>query len=167
MSKNNRMLIIMITVIFIIVSAVVILFAFHQSNQGKKRDSTTQQTAPPYEGSPIVSFEDQTGDELLNTAGNSDYINIKYFIGEYLVTKGVPKNPIPRVTISNFKTDLIYLGTIGLYNNVYSFDAYSHDLNTTLQVQVSTITSGDTPTTATIVNDNFSKPLQSYDYEKF
>ncbi len=154
-------------VAFIVLSISLIFIAIYKANNTARVDSTTQQTAPPYDGEPIVSFDDKTDNQLLNAAGSEDYVNIKYFLGEYLATKGISKDPIPRMIITNFATDIVYLGSIGSYNNIYSFDAYSSDLNTTLQVQVSTITSGDAQTTITILNNGFNRPLNQYSYEKF
>ena len=153
--------------VFIVLSIVTIIIAVYRANNTSKVDSTTQQTAPPYEGDPIVAFDDKTDRQLLNATGNVDYVNIKYFIGEYLATKGVAKDPIPRVLVSNFATDIVYLGTIGSYNNLYTFDAYSSDINTLLKVQMSTITSGDGQTTITILNDGFARPLNQYSYERY
>ena len=104
--------------IFIVLSIATIIIAVYRANNTSKVDSTTQQTAPPYEGDPIVAFDDKTDRQLLNATGNADYINIKYFIGEYLANKGVAKEPIPRVSVSNFATDLVYLGTKDSYKNI-------------------------------------------------
>jgi hypothetical protein len=151
-------------VLLIIYALVLFITATINNNKG---DDISIPTAPPYDGQPTVSFDDKTDNQLLNTAGNGDYINIKYFIGEYLISKGLAKDPIPRVVVSNFVTDVVYMGTVGAYKNVYTFSAYSQDINTTLQIEVYDITNDDTTAIITIKNDGYSKVLDSYSYEKY
>lgn len=165
---NSRIKLIVISAvtIFVVASCLLLFFAIQNSRQTSNQDSTTQPTAPPYEGRAIVAFDDQTNNELYRAVGGDDYVSIKYFLGAYLANKGIAKDPIPKVVVTNFKTDMEYLGKIGSYKNIYSFDVYSSDLNTTLNVVISDITNDENPTNITITNTDYTKRLQDYRYDR-
>jgi hypothetical protein len=162
---KNRILIIAgaIVVSFIVYTLVVLVFL--SDRQGVSSD-ITQQTAPPYDGKPIVAFDDQTNGGLYRSIGAEKYIEIKYFIGEYLSSKGVPKNPVPSVTVTNFKNDLQFLGQSGKYNNIYLFDVSSGSISSNFTVKV-VENSDTTQTIATIEPNIFSRDINSYSYENY
>lgn len=158
----------MIIIIAIIVVSILTYFLFIvvsiSNNKVQDRD-INQTSAPPYDGQPVVSYDDQTDNQLYHALGGDEYISTKYFIGEYLHSKGIPIDPIPRVTVSNYTNDIQFLGTIGAYKGVYTFDVYSKDINSSFSVTIEEFTENSTKTIS-IPSVNFSKDLNSYQYER-
>lgn len=164
MSKK-KIYIIVGVLAFLLVSYVVIVLIIFSKNNTPTSD-ISQQTAPPYDGQPIVSFQDQTNGQLYRSIGSEKYVELKYFIGEYLNSRGIAKNPVPRVTVTNFKNDLEFLGQSGQYNNIYVFDVNSSSINSSFTVKV--VESPDNlQTIATVEPNLFSKNISSYSYEKY
>ncbi len=164
LTKNK--IILLVGIVFIALAVYTLVVLVFLPDRQKVSSDITQQTAPPYDGKPIVAFDDQTNGGLYRSIGAEKYIEIKYFIGEYLSTKGVPKNPVPSVTVTNFKNDLQFLGQSGKYNNIYSFDVVSGIINSNFAVKV-VENSDTTQTIATIEPNLFSKDINSYSYENY
>lgn len=162
---NNKKIIIVTTVIIISILAYVLFVLFSISSNKIQDDDMSQTTAPPYSGQPVVSFDDQTNGQLYRTLGGDDYISIKYFIGEYIHSKGIPIDPIPTVKVSDFSNDIQFLGKTGAYKGIYTFDVYSSNIDKSFTVVVEEFTE-NARRIITIPSENFSKDLNSYQYER-
>ncbi|MEZ6330403.1 MAG: hypothetical protein R3B12_00045 [Candidatus Saccharimonadales bacterium] len=106
--KNKKMIIIIAIIIVSILTYFLFILVSISNNKVQDRD-ISQTSAPPYDGQPVVSYDDQTDNQLYHALGGDEYISIKYFIGEYLHSKGIPIDPIPRVTVSNYTNDIQFL----------------------------------------------------------
>jgi hypothetical protein len=166
MSNQKKIIIALGVIIFAFSIYLIGVFVFiNQKNKTTKPD-ISQQTAPPYEGTQIVTFDDQTNGELFKAIGSQEYIEIRYFIGEYLGTQGVSKNPVPTVIVSDFKSDLEFLGESGNYNNIYTLTVQSPSINKTFSIQI-VENSRTSETLATVLPGDFSKNIKEYSYENY
>lgn len=166
MSNQKKIIIVVGIVIFSLALYLVGVFLYINQKDKPSEPDIAQQTAPPYEGSQIVSFNDQTDGELYRSVGSKEYIEIKYFIGEYLGSQGVDKNPVPTVTVSNFKSDLEFLGESGKYSNIYTFNVNSPSINRSFDIKI-VENSSNSETIATVLPGDFSKNIKEYSYENY
>jgi hypothetical protein len=166
MSNQKKIFIAVGVIIFAFAIYLIGVFMFiNQKNKSTEPD-ISQQTAPPYEGTQIVTFDDQTNGELYRAIGSQEYLEIRYFIGEYLGTQGVSKNPVPTVIVSDFKSDLEFLGESGNYNNIYTFAVNSPSINKSFSIKI-VENSSNSETIATVLPGDFSKNIKEYSYENY
>jgi Ca2+/Na+ antiporter len=161
----DRKKIIVITVIIISLLAYVLFVVFSIANNKEQEIDISQATAPPYDGQPVVSFDDQTNGQLYHALGGDDYISIKYFIGEYVHSKGIPIDPIPTVKVFNYSNDIQFLGKTGAYKGIYTFDVYSSNIDKSFTIVIEEYTENASRVIA-IPAEGLSKNLDSYQFER-
>ena len=162
---NRKKIIIVIAILVVSILAYALFIVVSISNNKDQDIDISKATAPPYSGQPVVSFDDQTNGQLYRTLGGDDYVGIKYFIGEYIHSKGVPIDPIPTVKVSNYSNDIQFLGKTGAYKGIYTFDVYSSNIDKSFTVVIEEYTENASRVIA-IPSESLSKNLDSYQFER-